>query len=210
MRQRIGSRLTYANVMSTLCLFILLGGGAYAALHLPRNSVKSKNIVNGQVKSPDVKDEDLRGVDVNEGTFGPVPSASQATTAEDAGTLDGIDSSGFAAAADAPLWAFVDNHPVQGGNVCTVKRSSGGIAAEQTGDGCMVDFGRDISQCGYVATLGEEVYDQTDLPGQIGVKPGNALFTTTLGPSNELILVETQSNDGSAEEAKPFYVAVFC
>jgi len=37
-------RLTYANVVSTLCLFILLGGGAYAATQLPRNSVGSAQI----------------------------------------------------------------------------------------------------------------------------------------------------------------------
>jgi hypothetical protein len=32
---RLGSKLTYANVISTVCLFILLGGGAYAATGLP-------------------------------------------------------------------------------------------------------------------------------------------------------------------------------
>ncbi len=48
------SRLTYANVMSTLCLFLLLGGGAYAAFKLPNNSVKSRHIVNGQVKARDL------------------------------------------------------------------------------------------------------------------------------------------------------------
>jgi hypothetical protein len=32
-------KLTYANVMSTLCFFLLLGGGAYAATQLPKNSV---------------------------------------------------------------------------------------------------------------------------------------------------------------------------
>jgi hypothetical protein len=50
----IRARLTYANVVSTLCLFLLLGGGAYAAFSLPKNSVKSKNIVDGQVKPVDL------------------------------------------------------------------------------------------------------------------------------------------------------------
>jgi hypothetical protein len=31
--------LSYANVISTICLFILLGGGAYAAAELPAKSV---------------------------------------------------------------------------------------------------------------------------------------------------------------------------
>lgn len=51
--RRIRERLTYANVISTICLFLLLGGGAYAAFHLPKNSVRSPNIVNGQVKRGD-------------------------------------------------------------------------------------------------------------------------------------------------------------
>jgi hypothetical protein len=37
-------KLTYANVISTLCLFLLLGGGAYAATQLPPNSVGAKQL----------------------------------------------------------------------------------------------------------------------------------------------------------------------
>lgn len=50
----IRQRLTYANVMATLAFFIAVGGGAYAAFKLPKNSVKSDNIVNGQVKYVDL------------------------------------------------------------------------------------------------------------------------------------------------------------
>ena len=49
-----GSRATYANVMATLAFFLALSAGAYAAFHLPKNSVKSKNIVNRQVKPSDL------------------------------------------------------------------------------------------------------------------------------------------------------------
>jgi hypothetical protein len=42
--KRLQGKLTYANVMSTLCLFLLLGGGAYAATQLPKNSVGTKQI----------------------------------------------------------------------------------------------------------------------------------------------------------------------
>jgi hypothetical protein len=49
MLSRLASRLTYANVMATLALFIALGGGAYAAVKLPRNSVGSVQIKNGAV-----------------------------------------------------------------------------------------------------------------------------------------------------------------
>lgn len=42
-------RLTYANVISTLCLFLILGGGAYAATALPKNSVGSRQLKPGAV-----------------------------------------------------------------------------------------------------------------------------------------------------------------
>jgi hypothetical protein len=37
-------RLTYANVMATVAVFIALGGGAYAATRLPANSVGSRQL----------------------------------------------------------------------------------------------------------------------------------------------------------------------
>jgi hypothetical protein len=46
---RFRPRLTYANVVSTLCLFILLGGGAWAATQLPANSVGSKQLRDNSV-----------------------------------------------------------------------------------------------------------------------------------------------------------------
>jgi len=50
----IQRRLTYANVMGTLAVFLVLGGGAYAASQLEKNTVKSKHIVNGEVKRQDL------------------------------------------------------------------------------------------------------------------------------------------------------------
>ena len=49
----IRSRLTFANMVSVIALFIALGAGAYAAGLAP-NSVKSKHIVDGQVKQRDL------------------------------------------------------------------------------------------------------------------------------------------------------------
>lgn len=54
MVSRITPRLTYANVMATITLFIALGGGAYAAISLPKNSVGSAQIKMGAVTPPKV------------------------------------------------------------------------------------------------------------------------------------------------------------
>jgi hypothetical protein len=47
-------KLTYANVVATLALFIALGGSSYAAIQLGKNSVKSENIGKEQVKASDI------------------------------------------------------------------------------------------------------------------------------------------------------------
>ena len=49
---RIRARLTYANVVASMALFIALGGGAYAAVKLPANSVGTKQIKKGAVTPP--------------------------------------------------------------------------------------------------------------------------------------------------------------
>jgi hypothetical protein len=47
--KRILGRLTYANVMATVAVFIALGGVSYAALKLPKNSVGAKQLKKGAV-----------------------------------------------------------------------------------------------------------------------------------------------------------------
>jgi hypothetical protein len=48
------SRISYANVVSTMALCLALGGVSYAAVKLPKNSVVSATIKNGQVKNKDL------------------------------------------------------------------------------------------------------------------------------------------------------------
>jgi hypothetical protein len=43
-----------AMVVACIALFVALSGASYAAFHLPDNSVKSRHIVNGQVKPVDL------------------------------------------------------------------------------------------------------------------------------------------------------------
>ena len=49
--QRLRGHLTYANVVSTICLFLILGGGAAVAVTtvLPKNSVGAKQLKKGAV-----------------------------------------------------------------------------------------------------------------------------------------------------------------
>jgi hypothetical protein len=54
MFRKFRERLSYANVMATIAMFLALGGGAYAAAIAPTNSVVSRSIKNGQVKRQDL------------------------------------------------------------------------------------------------------------------------------------------------------------
>jgi hypothetical protein len=80
-------KLTYANVVATLALFIALGGASYAALKLPKNSVGTKQIKKNAVNGAKVKDDSLTGNDINEATLARVPSATEAASAQ---TLGGM------------------------------------------------------------------------------------------------------------------------
>ena len=84
-------QLTYANVVSSIALFMAISGVAWAATSLPRNSVgtaqlkkdavTTTKIRNGHVLSIDAKDDTFTGTDIREGTLGKVPSATNATNA---------------------------------------------------------------------------------------------------------------------------------
>lgn len=107
MRQRLRSKLTYSNVVSTICLFIVLGGGAYAASQLPKNSVGTKQLKNKAVTGAKVKDNSLTGANINESSLGTVPKATSADTAGSAGKaadadkLGGVGASAYVKGADA-------------------------------------------------------------------------------------------------------------
>ena len=51
----LGSRLTYANVMATLAVFIALGSAAYAA-----DTVGSADVIDDSLQSVDVRTTDPR------------------------------------------------------------------------------------------------------------------------------------------------------
>lgn len=55
MSDAIRNRLTYANVVATMALFIALGGSSYAAIQLPKNSVGSSALKKNSVTNSKIK-----------------------------------------------------------------------------------------------------------------------------------------------------------
>jgi hypothetical protein len=63
---KLRSRLTYANAMSTIAVFVALGGGAYAVT-VPRNSVGTKQLKANAVTAAKVKNRSLLASDFKVG-----------------------------------------------------------------------------------------------------------------------------------------------
>ena len=163
--KRFIPHLSYANVTATLALFIALGGGAYAAFSLPRNSVGSAQLRKGAVRSREIRDRSIKLRDVSvatrkalTGKQGPAgPPGSPGTPAVRL----------FAAVNGAG--AFVRGNATSGG---------------RTGLGTYtVGFAQDVSACTYAATLGS-TDASTVPPGRVAVNDaGGKVGVQTFDPA---------------------------
>ena len=66
MLHRLRPKLTYANVVASLALFIALGGSAYA---IGAGAIGSREIRDNSIRSRDVRNNALTGRDINERTL---------------------------------------------------------------------------------------------------------------------------------------------
>jgi hypothetical protein len=178
---KLRQRLSYANVTATLALFIALGGTSYAAINLPRNSVGTKQIRSGAVRSGDIKNRAIRLSDVSSaarrslrGATGPQGPAGAPGTA-----LRAAVSSGGGAAQ---------------GNATGVEHVSG------TNE-YAVRFPGNLASCVSTATLAVVQSGPT-----IEQPPAGRI---TVAPGSDRVIVKTYAADGSPAEA-PFNVTVSC
>lgn len=104
MLTRIKERLTYANVMATLAVFIALGGSSYAAVKINGRDIRSRTITSGKVKR-----NTLSGVEIRESSLGRVNRAKSA------------DSLGGVSAADLKVRCPSDTFPAAG--VCVERQA---------------------------------------------------------------------------------------
>lgn len=88
--KQIRQRLSYANVMSSIAVFLVLGGGAaFAASKIGSNQLKANSVLTGKIKkeavtTAKIKNNAVNGAKANESSFGQVPSAAFATNATNA------------------------------------------------------------------------------------------------------------------------------
>lgn len=154
----IGDRLTYANVMATLAVFIALGGASYAALKIPANSVGSKELKDNSVRGKEIKNGVVGTKDLKPGSVGPDALQGNAVGYDNLAPLavdgskvkDGsIPYAKLDAATVAPrLFAHVSSSGVLG-------EQSGVVSAARLSKGSyQVVFNRDLHGCVATASVG--------------------------------------------------------
>jgi hypothetical protein len=112
--KRFVPRLTYANVVATLALFIALGGASYAAMKLPKNSVGTKQLKNNSITAAKIKNGAVAGAKVNAATLGTVPTALRAASSDSA-----VHSASAASATHADISDLATNANALGGQPAT-------------------------------------------------------------------------------------------
>jgi hypothetical protein len=185
--------LTYANVVSTLCLFVLLGGSAYAAnkvgsKQIADNSVQGKDIKNGSITGKDVKRRSLtaglfKAGQLPRGATGPQgPQGAQGAPGTPATTL-------FASV-----------------NVNGALNFGSGVTDTSGANGSYtVTFDRSLTRCALEVTPGFG----TPAPGLNNANPNtSAGSANTSGPNS--VAVRIQDTTAKAPVGSSFFLAVFC
>jgi hypothetical protein len=93
----IRANLTYSNVMSTIAVFGVLGGSAWAASKIDTNQIEkgavtARKLHKNAVTTKKIKDDAVTGDKAKESSFGRVPDAAHA---DDATKLDGQPASDY-------------------------------------------------------------------------------------------------------------------
>jgi len=97
----VRKRLTYANVMSSIAVFLVVAGGsALAANQLGKNTVGTKQLKNNAVTNAKIKKGTIEGSKLKLSTIGKVPSAATADTANSANTAKSAETANTAKSAE--------------------------------------------------------------------------------------------------------------
>jgi hypothetical protein len=192
-----------ALVVSTIALFVALGGSAFAAATIGTSDIKDGAVTNKKlhddaVRGAKVENDSLTGRDLDEKTLNQVPSANHAKRA------DRADLAGTAINANNVLSAVVG----RGAQGCTLLRAtqpgtSANIATGHSGpaaSACVVDFSRDVTECTYIAGIGENF---------AGEAPAGLTTTAASVGNQQAVFVRTMNISGD-NKARPFHLQVVC
>lgn len=151
-------RLTYANVMATVAVFIALGGASWAAVKIPADSVGSKQLKDDSVGGPEIKNGVVGTKDLKDGSVGPDALQGNAVGYDNLAP-DAVDASKVK---DASIpYAKLDPQTVSPrlfahvNSSGTLSENSGVVSASRQSKGqYSITFNRDLHGCVAVAGVG--------------------------------------------------------
>ncbi len=195
-------KLSFANVVSVLALFVALGGSAYA-FHLGKNSVGPKQLKKNAVTTAKIKDGAITGSKVDLASLGTVPSATNASNAGRADTATTATNATNAVnatnAANAQPFSFA--HVNEEGVLDTTNSKNVAVVRDTTlGGGSTYCF----SGLPFIPKGGQATLDESESPRNAGAQ--FALGTISGCPSDTQAFVYTW--EGSIDQRAGFY-AVF-
>ena len=151
MLAKLRARLTYANVVATLALFVALGGSSYAAI-----TITGKNVKNSSLTGKDVKNNSLTGSDIKSIRSGDVSDHSLLAKDFKAGQLpQGATGSPGVPGKDATkLFGYIHEGPTPDTSAADLVFGSGmtGVTDPAGTNQYTVSFDRSVRSCAILAT----------------------------------------------------------
>jgi hypothetical protein len=210
MLQSLRSRLTYANVMATVAVFVALGGTGYAAAKLNGKTIKHRTVPGKALKRNTVT-----GTEVKESKLGKVrlagradaatlaDSAKTAESATNAATVGGVAPGAFQGRVQ---WAIVSKFG-------TILAQSGGISAVRNDTGVFfVDFGAPVVNKAVVTAAFATPADGGFRGGATPFNCGGGAYgvdCSSLGITDDHhVVVTTFAANNTAKEDHDFVVTV--
>jgi hypothetical protein len=150
--KRLHGKLTYANVIATLALFIALGGGALAATHLGKNSIGSKQLKKNAVTTSKIKNAAVTGEKLAAGSVGSAQLQANSVSGGNvqAGSLTGsdINQSTLTSVRASNVIGVALTYNCQ-----AVAPFPAGVSATSDGDGCKLTLPTSVYNCTATATV---------------------------------------------------------
>lgn len=192
---RVRSRLDYATVMSTIAVFIALGGTSYA-LTLPRNSVGPSQIRSKAVGPSELRASAVRSKHINDRSVALQDLSRAARRA-----LQGARGTTGPSGPIGPPGPTGIAHSVAMNSGGDVVSGNGELGGHTDGSGTYeVKFNRDMTSCRAVATLSR-------VPGGGTVDPTPGAITTSTHPGG--VTVRTYDS-GTTLIDQPFHLIAVC
>jgi hypothetical protein len=224
---RLRARLTYANVMATIAVFIALGGSSYAALKVTSRNVPKDALTGADIKNltgKDVRNNSLTGADVKNLRSGDVKNASLLAQDFAPGQLpagpQGVQGRqgekgekgdegdpGEQGEAATKLWAVVGPNINVIPPTAFIARGSGVVSATRDSEGDYdLTFDRSVANCAWVGSSGLALPPQ----GAISVFDTRAnVAVSDSGGDPTRLRVSVRQHDGTDVDSG-FHLAVFC